>query len=114
MLPFTVATAVADELHSAVLVRFFAVPLLYFPVAVNCWVLPAAMEGVAGVTEMEVKTAGVTVNAAEPLTAPTAAAMVVVPCATLVANPALLTAATAVADELHVAVVVRFCVLPLL
>ena len=75
----TVATALADEVHLAVLVRFFLVPLLYVPVAVNCWPLPAAMEAVAGVTESDVKTAGVTVNVAEPLIVPRVAVMVAVP-----------------------------------
>jgi hypothetical protein len=111
---FTVATEVDDEFHLAVLVRFCVVPLLYVPVAVNCWVLPAAMEAVGGVTETEVKTEAVTVNVAEPLIVPDLAVMVVVPWAMLVANPPLLTVATAVADEVHRAVLVRFCVLPLL
>jgi len=75
----TVATPVADEDHWAVLVRFCVLPLLYFPVAVNCWLLPAATEGAVGVTEIEVKTAAVTVNAAEPLIVPDVAVMVAVP-----------------------------------
>jgi len=75
----TVATPVADEDHWAVLVRFCVLPLLYFPVAVNCWLFPAATEAVAGVTEIDVKTAAVTVNAAEPLIVPDVAVMVAVP-----------------------------------
>ena len=35
------------------LVRFCVVPLLYVPVAVNCWVVPATMEELAGVTAIE-------------------------------------------------------------
>jgi methylglyoxal synthase len=42
------------------------------------------------------------------------AVIVAVPFATLVANPPLLTVVTAVADEVHVAALVRFCVVPLL
>lgn len=49
----TVATVVVEELHLAVLTRFCVVPLLYVPVAVNCWVMPAATEGLAGVIAIE-------------------------------------------------------------
>jgi hypothetical protein len=63
---------------------------------------------VAGVTEIEVSTAAVTVNVAEPLIVPDLAVIVAVPCAMLVANPALLTVAIDVADEVQVAVLVRF------
>ncbi len=61
----TVATEVAEEVHVA-FVRFWVVPLLYVPVAVNCSVLPAATEAVEGLTEIEVNTAAVTVKLAEP------------------------------------------------
>ena len=49
---------------------------------------------------------------AEPETVPLVAVMVVLPAAKAVARPELLTVATDVFDELHVTVVVRFCVLP--
>jgi hypothetical protein len=58
----------------------------------------------------------VTVNVVEPLIAPNAASIVVVPKPAAVANPcepdALLIVATFDANALHVAVLVRFCVLP--
>lgn len=82
--------------------------------AVNCCVNPAAMEAVAGVTESAVKTGAVTVKAAEPLIAPEVAVIFAVPWARLVASPPLFTVATAIAEELHLTVLVRFCVLPLL
>jgi hypothetical protein len=66
------------------------------------------------VTESEVNTAAVTVNAAEPPIEPEAAVMVAAPCATLVASPPLLTVAMEFADDVHVDVLVRFCVVPLL
>jgi hypothetical protein len=70
---------------------------------------------VLGVTAIEVNTAGVTVNVAEPLILPKVAVIVAVPCATLVANPVLaLIVATDVFEEVQLAVVVRFCVVPLL
>jgi hypothetical protein len=65
------------------------------------------------VTAIEVKTAAVTVNVAEPLIVPDLAVMVALPGATLAANPPL-TVATAVLEEIQVAVLVRFCVVPLL
>ena len=77
--------------------------------------MPAATVGAVGVTESLFRTAGVTVNRAEPLIVPEVALMVAVPGATPVANPVLpLTVATDVANELHTAVLVRFCVVPLL
>jgi hypothetical protein len=58
----------------------------------------------------------VTVSAVAPETLPDAARIVVDPAATDVARPlepaALLIVATAVLEELQVAVVVRFCVVP--
>jgi hypothetical protein len=66
------------------------------------------------VTEIEVNTAAVTVNVAEPVIVPEVAVMVAIPGATLVASPPLLTVAMEVADEVQVAVLVRVCVVPLL
>ena len=58
----------------------------------------------------------VTVNGVEPLIAPDVACIVVVPKPAVVANPcepdASLIVATPGADELHAAVLVRFCALP--
>jgi len=56
----------------------------------------------------------VTVNVAEPLIVPEVAVIVAVPCATLVAKPLPLMVAIEVAEEVHVAVLVRVWVLPLL
>jgi hypothetical protein len=69
---------------------------------------------VAGVIEIEVNTAAVTVKVAEPLIAPEVAVMVVLPGAKLVASPPVLTVAIEVAEEVQVAVEVRVCVVPLL
>jgi hypothetical protein len=81
---------------------------------VNCCVLPAATGGDAGVTEIEVNIGAVTVNLVEPPIVPDLAVMVTVPATMLVANPAELTVAIEVDDEVQVAVLVRFCVVPLL
>ena len=80
--------------------------------AVNCTDSPSTTEELAGVTAIELNTAGVTVRTVEPLTDPNVAVIVVVPCAALDANPLLLMGATGAAVELHVAVEVRFCVEP--
>jgi hypothetical protein len=63
---------------------------------------------------MEVNVAAVTVNTAEPLIVPEVAVVVALPCVRLVARPLLAIVATAVFDDVQLAVVVRFCVVPLL
>lgn len=45
----------------------------------NCWVVPFAMEGAAGVTVIEVRLAWVTLRDAVPLTEPEVAVMVTGP-----------------------------------
>ncbi len=82
--------------------------------AVNCSVRPAATDAVPGVTAIEAKTGAVTVNVAEPVIVPEVAVIVVAPGAALVASPPLLTVAVVTADEVQVAVLVRFCLVPLL
>jgi len=63
------ATAVADELQVTDVVRFCVLPSEYVPLAVNCWVVPATIEGPVGVTASEVSVEGsVTVTAAVVLT----------------------------------------------
>jgi len=83
-------------------------------VAVNCWVAPLAMLGLAGETSMETSVAEVIVSVVEPDMLPDVAVIVVVPAAAETANPlepaALLMAATPPADELQVTVLVSFCV----
>ncbi len=65
-------------------------------------------------TAIDARIAGVTVNVAEPLIVPDVAVMVEVPCVRLVASPPLLTVAIELADEVQVAVLVKFCVVLLL
>ena len=81
------------------------------PVAVNCCVVPSAIDGFVGVMPIETSVAGVTVSAVEPLTGPETALMVVVPAATLVARPfepeALLSVAADVSEDAHVADAVK-------
>ena len=65
-------------------------------------------------TAIEVSNGAVTVNVAEPLIVPDVAVTVEVPGAVLVASPPLLTVAIEFADDVQVAVLVKFCVVLLL
>lgn len=108
------ATAAVDDFHITVVVRSCVVLSEYVPVAVNCCVVPGAMLGFVGFTAIDTSVAEVAVSEVEPDMLPDVAVIVVEPVATKVANPlepaALLMAATAVADELQVTVVVTSCV----
>jgi len=106
-----VATVVVPDAHVTLLVRFCVELSLNVPVAVNCCVFPAATDGFAGVTAMDVSTAAVNVNEVVPMTAPDVALIVTGPPAfTPVAKPAALIVAMVVSDELQVTELVRFCV----
>ena len=82
----------------------------------NCFVVPLAMLGFAGVTDRDTSVAGVTVRVVDPDTLPDVAVIVVEPVPAPLASPlepvALLMEATAADEELQVTVVVRFCVVP--
>ena len=106
---------VADDVHAERFDTSCVVPSEKLPVAVNCCWVPTSMDGLPGVTVIELSDAFVTVNVDVPDTLPEVAVIVVVPPATPKARPfvplVLLIVATAAADELHVTEVVRFCVL---
>ena len=86
------------------------------PVAVNCWVVPSAIEEFSGDNAMEDSATAPTVSVVEPVIDPSVAVMVVCPVPTLVASPfvpaALLIVATAKVLDVQVTVPVMFCVLP--
>jgi len=107
-----VATVAAEDAQVTVLVRFWVLPSVYLPVAVNCCVNPLATAGFAGVTAIEAKVGAVTVSVVESFTEPKLARIVVAPGATVVASPELLTVATVTAEEFQLTVLVRSCVLP--
>jgi hypothetical protein len=50
-----VATDVLEDAHSTVVVMFRMLPSLKLPVAINCCVEPLVIDGVDGVTAMEVR-----------------------------------------------------------
>jgi hypothetical protein len=111
-----VATVATVELHWPLCVRFWVVPSVKVPVAVNCCVVPNEIVAVGGLMAIETSAAAVTVSSVDPLIVPEVAEIVAVPCPTLVASPivapvVLIVAVAGVSDD-HVTVVVRFCVLP--
>ena len=96
-----VATDVVAEAQLTWPVRSCVVLSLYVPVAVNCWVSPLAMLGLAGVTVIDWSAAVVTVSTVEPLMEPSVAEIVEVPVPTAVASPVVLMDATDVVAEAH-------------
>jgi hypothetical protein len=88
------------------------VPSEYVPEAANCLVFPAAMLGLAGVTEIEDRVAAVTVRVVLPERLPEVAVMVAEPAATPVARPLLFTVAADVLDEFQVTWVVISWLVP--
>jgi hypothetical protein len=69
------------------------------------------MDGLAGVTAIDCRTAAVTVNTVDPTTAPDVALIVLVPVATPVARPLPVIVATPDVAEAQVTWPVKFCVL---
>lgn len=107
-----VATAVFEDVQVTALVKSTVVPSWRSPIASNCCVCPAEIEGLVGVTEMEFRFATVTVTLVEPLIAPEVALMVAVPSDMPFTKPFALTVATDVLDDVQLAESVRSFVLP--
>ena len=84
---------------------------LKVPVAANCWVEPFGIEGFAGVTAIDTRVAGVTVNTVEPVMPVSVALMLLVPAATPVARPLLVIVATESVADAHVTWLVMLVVL---
>jgi hypothetical protein len=78
------------------------------PIAVNCCLVPNAIEEFRGVIAIETRAALVTVRVVDPLTVPELAAIVVFPVPVPVANPVLEIAATPGCEELQFTTPVRF------
>jgi hypothetical protein len=81
-------------------------------VAVKGCVVPRGIVGIAGVTAIETRTAGVTVKLVEPEIDPEVAVTVVPPSATLPTSPCAFTVAMVGSAVLQAAELVRFRVLP--
>src|SRR5262249_5377650 len=82
----------------------------YVPVAVNCWVSPLAILGLAGVTAIDWRTAAVTVITVVPEMPLSFAVIAEVPVAIAVASPPLVIVATGVVADAQVTWLVRTCV----
>ena len=91
---------------------FCVLPSVYVPVAVNCWVDPKGSDGIAGVTTIDTRVAGVTEIPVEPVMLPDAAVTLVLPTATADAKPCALTVATVVSAIPQLTEFVRSRVLP--
>jgi hypothetical protein len=105
------ATEVVDELQVTEAVRSWVLASEKVPVAVNCWVVPTAILGFVGVTEMDWRVAVLTVRVVVPVLPPDVAVMVVVPAASPDALPTLSMVAVAMLDELQTTCVVKSWVL---
>jgi hypothetical protein len=111
--PLMVATAVLEEAQVTAPVKFCVEPSVYVPVAVNCWVVVAGVEGFAGVTAIETNSGAVTVNCAVPMIELSDAVMVTGPPGdTPFAKPLLAMVAMLVFDEDQVTEEVRSWVEP--
>lgn len=95
------------------LVRFCVLPSLKVPVAVNCKLVPLAIDVFAELIVIDCRVAAVTVSANVFDVIPfCVAVMLLEPVAAPVAKPVVLTLTVAVLELAQTAVFVRFCVLP--
>ena len=91
---FTVAIDVVPEVQVTDALMSCVDPSEYVPVAVSCLVAALGIDGLAGVMEIAVSVAAVTVSVVLPEIVPDVAVMVEVPIATPVARPLVLVVAT--------------------
>jgi hypothetical protein len=87
-------------------------PSEYVPVAVNCCVVPLAIDGFAGATAIDTGVAVPTVNVVLPVTLVVVAVISDVLRPTPVASPPAVMVATVVFEEAQVTEVVKFFVVP--
>jgi hypothetical protein len=90
----TVSTLLAELDQVTAVVRLAVEPSLYVPVAVSCWVDPAASDSGVGVTAIELKVAALTATGTVVLKLPEVTVIVAAPWATVVISPPLETVAT--------------------
>ena len=110
-LVLTLTVAGLELLHVAVLLRFCVLPSLKVPVAVNCTLVPLAIEELFALMVIDCNVAAVTVSAKLFELIPFWAAVILLePIAVPVAIPAAVILTFAGVDELHVTEFVRSCV----
>jgi hypothetical protein len=106
------ATDGEEELQTAELLKSWVAPSVNIPMALNGCSRPSGIDELAGETKIEIRTRGVTVRPAEPLTVPTAAPIVVEPCPKLSAKPEPVTVATDNEEEVQTAELLKSWVVP--
>ncbi len=97
--PLIFATDVFDELQATSTVITWIAPSEYVPEAENCSVSNDGTLGLIGVTDIDERTAELTVRIVFPEILPEVAVMVVEPAAVVVARPLALTVAMDAVDE---------------
>jgi hypothetical protein len=107
-----VAALVLDEIQVTASVTTSVVPSSSVAVATKSCVSPDVIDAVVGVIAIDLRFARVIDTVVAPLIEPDAAVMLEVPAETPVTTPALVTVATDVSDEVHVAELVNVFVLP--
>jgi hypothetical protein len=107
-----VATPMVSDVQVTELVKFCVELSENVPVAVNCSVVPFAIEGFDGVTAIDTSVAEVTVSNVDPFTLPDVAMIVLVPPAFAVAIPLGAIVAALVFWDCQVTEPVRFFVEP--
>jgi hypothetical protein len=107
-----VATTTFDDVQATEPVMLAVLPSEYVPVAVNCSASPLATLGLAGVTAIDVTTAGVTVNVVVPVTDPDVAVTIDEPVASAAARPPPVIVATDTLAEDQLTDEVRLAVEP--
>lgn len=107
-----VATEVADEVQVTPAARSCVLPSLYSAVATYCWLIPMPSVRSSGPITIPVMVGALTVNVNEPLINPDVAEIDVVPAATPVTDPEVLTVATAGTEEFQVTTEERSALLP--
>jgi len=106
------AIAGALDAHATVAVMFCVLPSLYVPVAKNCCVVPATIEGFVGAIAIDCNVAAVTVRTVEPEIDDDVAVMVELPTPAPTASPDELIVAVVGVPEVQITLDVRFCVVP--
>jgi hypothetical protein len=101
-----------DDCHETCVVRSCVELSVNVPVAVNCCLVPAAIDAVAGVTLIELSVAGVIVMDTDCVIVPDVAVTVALPCPTPVATPLFETETTLLDDDAQLIDEVRSCVEP--
>src|ERR1700727_1929797 len=106
------AIAGALDAHATVAVMFCMLPSLYVPVAENCCVVPATIEGFVGAIAIDCNVAAVTVRTVEPEIDDDVAVIVELPTPAPTASPDELIVAVVGVPEVQITLDVKFCVVP--